>query len=138
MLVLFKSQDQFIFYFLFLVIIKILLLSGKYMNLIVAVCLNEIELRHYSFSIWRWDVFKCPRKPCHKLSQATAYILIFIVHNFRCQNLNKQATMNRLIESLGTGRMPHAMTKTYVIYPFECLFIFSFWCNVLMPRLCLG
>lgn len=55
LLVLFKSQDQFIFYFLFLVITK-LLMSGKYKNLIVAVCLNEIELRHYFFSTWRWRI----------------------------------------------------------------------------------
>lgn len=53
LLVLFKSQDQFIFSFLFFCNSEMPLVSGRYMNLTVAVCLNEIEMRHSSFFIWR-------------------------------------------------------------------------------------
>lgn len=84
-----------------------------------------------------WGIIPFPRddhafqRPRKNLVAVTGYSIYFsfqflIVHTFRCQNLNKQATTGRRTDRFGTGRMPHVMTKTYVIYPSECLFIFSF------------
>lgn len=77
--------------------------------------------------------------------KAAVYIFILIslyipldVGGFNLKK-EKEKKKNCIIDLfLGTGKMPQETTKTYVIYPFECLLIFSFWCNVLMPRLCLG
>lgn len=54
-------------------------MSGKYMNLIVAVCLNEIELRHYSFFHRMIICFNVQEN----LVAVTSYSLYFHL-NFHC------------------------------------------------------
>lgn len=124
---LFTSQDQFCF-FIFSNYKCFLCMEGIR---ILQLCLNENKLRHYSFSMLNLYILM-------SIQYLDAIYFHFWFTLYILEIWIKQANSNRWIQYFGIGIMSHMMTKTYVIYPFECLFFLLFWCNVFMPRLCLG
>lgn len=106
------------------------------MSLTVAVCLNEIQLRHYSFFHVRKMHFNIENQLC--LCNRIQYIFsiscsLYILLDVRIRLNHKQIHLF----SFGAGKMPQD-DKDICYLSFWMPLISSFWCNVLMPRLCLG